>query len=115
MIAMHTLPYEIECRECGSLDVEVDHAPAAGEWFPTGRARCNDCGNRFLFRAPAKAKEQEREDLARYVEGRGGAVVYRPVRCPTCRSTDVPVQHSEPPVRYHRCRNCGETFKSVEK
>lgn len=112
MIAMHHLPYEIECRECGCPDVEVDHAPTPGEWFPTGRARCNECGSHFTFRAPER-REQEAED--RYVEGRGGAVIYRPVRCPTCKSADVPVQHSEPPVRYHRCRNCGETFKSVEK
>jgi ribosomal protein S27E len=114
---MHSLPYEIECKECGCLDVEVEHEPTPGEWFPSGRARCNACGSHFVFRAPEPGKEPAEEfgDAARYLNGRGGAVIYRPVRCPKCRSTDVLVQHTEAPVRYHRCRNCGETFKSVEQ
>ena len=43
-------------------------------------------------------------------------VVYMRPRCPRCGSEDVPVYNSNHiPIRYHKCRNCGLTFKSVEK
>jgi ribosomal protein S27E len=115
---MHTEDYAIECKDCGCLDVEVEKLPVANEWFPTGRAHCNFCGVTFAFRCPPtddKEPEEEFGDACQYVEGRDGAVVYRPVRCPECRSIDVPVTHTAVPIRYHKCRSCGETFKSVEK
>lgn len=108
---MHTLPYEIDCQECGCPDVEVDKVPRPGEWFPSGLARCNECGSTWSFRQPDKEQEAKAEDG----EPRGAAVLYHPVKCPVCQSTDVPVQHSQLPVRYHKCRSCGEPFKSVEK
>ena len=102
---MHTLDYEIDCTTCGCPDVDVEREPRSDAWFADGVARCNDCGQTFSFRAP---KEEAEEPAAR-------AVRYEPVQCPTCRSTDVPVQRTVMPVRYHRCRHCGATFKSVEK
>ncbi len=37
------------------------------------------------------------------------------VRCPRCGSGNCPVYNSNHiPVRYHRCHDCGKTFKSVE-
>lgn len=37
------------------------------------------------------------------------------VRCPNCGSTRCPVYDSNHvPIRYHRCQDCGRTFKSVE-
>jgi len=37
------------------------------------------------------------------------------VRCPTCNSAQCRVYDSNHiPIRYHRCRACGNTFKSVE-
>jgi len=46
------------------------------------------------------------EDVVRYV---------RP-RCPKCGSTNVPVYSSRDiPVRYHKCSDCGHTFKSIEE
>ncbi|HUW32602.1 MAG TPA: hypothetical protein VM223_13410 [Planctomycetota bacterium] len=45
-------------------------------------------------------------------------VIYRPLRCPGCRSKDAPVYSTTNErtrvIRYHRCRKCGRTFKSVE-
>ena len=41
-----------------------------------------------------------------------------PIQCPNpeCRSLETEVYCSRNlPVRYHRCRACGHTFKSVEK
>ena len=102
---MHTLDYEIDCTTCGCPDVEVEREPRHDSWFADGVAHCNDCGQTFSFRAPKEHMEKERET----------AVAYQPVQCPNCRSTDVPVQRTVMPVRYHRCRQCGQTFKSVEK
>ena len=43
-------------------------------------------------------------------------VVYHVIRCPVCNSTRVPVYCSDyKPVRYHKCRDCKATFKSIEK
>jgi len=37
------------------------------------------------------------------------------MRCPACGSNRCPVYDSNHiPIRYHRCRTCGKTFKSVE-
>jgi uncharacterized Zn finger protein len=102
---MHTLPYEIDCISCGCPDVEVEREPNHGAWFADGVARCNECGQVFSFRAPKEAKEGPAEK----------AVLYQPVQCPSCRSTDVPVQRTVGSVRYHHCRACGQNFKSVEK
>lgn len=102
---MHTLDYEIDCTTCGCPDVEVEREPQTGSWFADGVARCNECGQVFSFRTPKEAEE----------EPRGQAVQYQPVQCPVCRSSDCPVQRTVLPVRYHKCRNCQHTFKSVEK
>jgi uncharacterized protein with PIN domain len=102
---MHTLDYEIDCTTCGCPDTEVEREPRAGAWFADGIARCNDCGQQFSFRAPKEHEEKEQQTT----------VSFQAIRCPSCRSTDVPVTHSALPVRYHRCRQCQTTFKSVEK
>ena len=52
-LIVHNLPYEIECRQCGCFDVEIERLPTPGEWFPTGRARCNECLTSFTFRHQA--------------------------------------------------------------
>ncbi len=101
---MHTLPYEIDCKWCGCPDVEVERAPNPKAWFADGVARCNECGGAFHFQG-----KEEPEETA------GKAVIFHRLQCPKCGSCDVPVQRTAPPVRYHKCRTCGETFKSVEK
>ena len=44
-------------------------------------------------------------------------VYYHIVQCPVrrCRSVRAPVYHTEPGgvVRFHRCEDCGKTFKSI--
>jgi len=36
--------------------------------------------------------------------------------CPKCNSTNVPVYNSNHlPIRYHKCSDCGHTFKSIEE
>lgn len=42
-------------------------------------------------------------------------VYYVKVRCPKCGSENCPVYSSEPPIRYHKCKDCSHPFKSVEQ
>jgi len=42
-------------------------------------------------------------------------LLYDRAHCPQCGSRRVPVYSSSHlPIRYHRCRDCGCTFKSIE-
>jgi len=44
-----------------------------------------------------------------------GVVIYHRIKCPKCNSDKVPVYDSSHiPVRYHKCADCGHSFKSVE-
>ena len=44
-----------------------------------------------------------------------GPIYYVLTQCPRkkCRSTHVPVDHTEGKIRYHKCSKCGKNFKSV--
>jgi len=43
-------------------------------------------------------------------------VRYIKPRCPKCNSPNVPVYDSSHlPIRYHKCSDCGHTFKSIEE
>lgn len=50
-------------------------------------------------------------------ENAGGdyAVRFIPLRCPKCGSKRIRWYASHPPVRYHRCKECGYNFKSIEQ
>ena len=42
-------------------------------------------------------------------------VIEIPVRCPRCQSKHTRVTHTELPVRYRKCSECGQNFKSTEE
>jgi len=42
-------------------------------------------------------------------------IIWHVIKCPACKSANVPVYHTQRPIRYHKCADCGETFKSVEQ
>ena len=44
----------------------------------------------------------------------GDAVIYHKYTCRKCRGV-CPVYATKGRIRYHKCENCGHTFKSVEK
>ena len=49
-------------------------------------------------------------------EPKDQVVRYIRPRCPKCGSTNVPVYSSRDlPIRYHKCSDCGHTFKSIEE
>jgi len=41
-------------------------------------------------------------------------VIYYPIKCPNCGSKNVKCYASAPPTRYHKCKDCGKRFKSME-
>jgi DNA-directed RNA polymerase subunit M/transcription elongation factor TFIIS len=43
------------------------------------------------------------------------AVKFIPLRCPRCGSKKIRWYVSHPPIRYHRCKECGHNFKSIEE
>ena len=54
---------------------------------------------------PEAPRRKRRKDFVPFVR----------VRCPACGSLRCPVYNTNHiPIRYHRCQDCGRTFKSVE-
>ena len=41
-------------------------------------------------------------------------IIYYPLRCPRCKSTEIKTHTSKPPIRYHKCRKCDYNFRSIE-
>lgn len=41
-------------------------------------------------------------------------VVFVPVKCPDCGSTNVNCQKKDGSLRYHICQSCNKKFKSIE-
>jgi len=117
-----------DCPRCGCPDVLlVGQSETAGQVFVAGQPsgppmvrrretlRCRLCGHRFTITTPfvEPAELDALEDPP--PDGDDLAVPYFVTRCPACGSTDCPVRHTARPKRYHKCRDCGKTFTSIER
>ena len=57
-------------------------------------------------KSPGPGAPDPKDEVVRYIKP----------RCPKCNSPNVPVYDSNHlPVRYHKCSDCGHTFKSIEE
>ncbi|MFH1370364.1 MAG: hypothetical protein ABII09_03645 [Planctomycetota bacterium] len=75
----------------------------------------DDIPNIDLPASPAPRARRDKPATAK-IEPVARPVIYMKVRCPCCKSTNCPVTNSANlPIRYHKCRECGFNFKSVEK
>lgn len=72
----------------------------------TGRDRQAELRERAQRQSQEVKKKQNNHDYA---------VEYVAVKCPRCGSKKNKKYKHTPPVRYHKCLNCGNNFKSVEK
>lgn len=108
-----------ECPRCGCRDAsQVRQVSRWGQ--PAQRLRCRHCGYLWTVRTveeaqdadPAPAKGTRPDVLAK--DG-GLCVQYHLVRCPGCGGEKCRVYRTLRPVRYHKCGDCGLSFKSVEK
>lgn len=70
---------------------------------PWVRYKCDHCGHEFTLGANPQQP------------GTVNGVVFHPICCPSCKgkNTEVTRKASER-IRYHKCRDCGQNFKSVE-
>jgi transposase-like protein len=111
-----------ECPRCGCQDSSVIRRGV--RWGqPWSRRRCHNCGEAWACNDPPPAAPGD----ARLAAGDDAVpidppppdpdrgVIYHVVRCPNCGSDHCKVTSTRRPVRYHRCDDCGHTFKSVEK
>ena len=107
---MHTLDYEIDCTTCGCPDTEVERGTQNRRLVCRRRGPLQRMRPDFLFSRRRKRRgrggEREKGRRASPTSPSGAHIVDRPI---------VPVQRTVLPVRYHKCRGCGTTFKSVEK
>lgn len=99
------------CPSCGCRDSEkIERRPRETKpgpkkteesWFAKqtsqgDRRLCRYCGREFTA---ADAEEM---------------VPYGTTTCPACKSTNVEVIRTAKPIRYHKCRDCGNHFKSYQ-
>jgi len=46
-------------------------------------------------------------------------IIFKPIECPYCASQRTFIRSkviiSNEPVRYHRCKSCGQSFRSIEE
>jgi len=42
-------------------------------------------------------------------------VIWHVIRCPECGGKNAPCYATKRPLRYHKCKDCGAMFKSVEQ
>lgn len=72
-------------------------------------------GGRWLNRNKNWIKEESSKVVPDIEDNCAYGVPFIPLRCPKCKSKNVKCYSSHPPIRYHRCRECGCRFKSVEE
>lgn len=90
------------CPGCGCPESEVVRTSTWGGAVYEVR-RCDHCKREFTHH-PEHGDDEP-----------ATSVTFHVLRCPCCRSEKVPVTRTMKPTRYHRCDNCGWTFKSVEE
>jgi hypothetical protein len=91
---------ESPCPRCGAM---FGPEPVFNRFWNEWKQQCGHCQMEWTV----KVEEEEKEtpiELAYFV----------PVECPKCHKTDCPVTSSSPPLRKHKCRDCGHAFKSVQ-
>ena len=82
-------------------------------WFGSGVARCKACGARFHFREMPEV--EHREPVVETHDAGEIGVPYVQMQCVSCGGQNVRITSTRRPIRWHRCEDCGGTFKSFEK
>ena len=104
------------CPNCGCRDSRP--VGQSTRWGFTGQRRqCRYCLMQFT---PGTSEPMEVPAAEESAAGNGGGVIFRPVRCPECKSKETKVTSTPRPTagspqrRFHKCEACGAAFKSVE-
>jgi transcriptional regulator NrdR family protein len=117
-----------ECPRCGCQDTETVRGRSRWGGPNLERLRCKHCLYEWREKKWAKAEPDNGEVEApsngdgEHEEREPGAVIYHVLRCPACDSRKTKITSSPkqadptvPRIRYHECKDCQNTFKSVEK
>lgn len=121
-----------ECPRCGCQDSE--EVDTRGRWggLVLTRRVCRHCGYQWRKKKWGTGREELSgespesivESPEPTVEGNGekvDGVPYYVTRCPKCNSRATKIVSSPkavgdmPRIRRHKCKTCGNTFKSVER
>jgi len=107
-----------ECPRCGCQDTEEVFARGRWNGARLPRLVCKNCG--FQWRKKKWATAQGNGDTAEaepseHAEPIPEGVVYHVIRCPNCNSDQTAITSTRRPIRHHKCKQCGNTFKSVER
>ncbi len=99
------------CTLCGCCDSRLLRKGEnwLGQWE---ERQCNHCGRIFrarLDQEPAPGPEPS----APVAPPPAPTLLTAPVPCPSCKSTSTKVASSRVLVRYHKCKNCGHSFKTA--
>jgi len=112
----------MECPKCGCDDIQIIIPARPGTWWSSGKGRCRHCGHTVAIRAADTPPPPDPEPTPATMstpppepQVNGGAVIYRPIRCPKCGSTKTRITSTRRPIRQHKCQDCGHTFKSIEQ
>jgi hypothetical protein len=126
------------CRRRFGCAATLISPPDPTGWFNRqGKARCGHCGLTFAVSPdqepppPSMSPPIAYQDSPPLVTPQAildppplvpveplppaGAVWFVLLRCPHCQSTDTVVAKRKGTVRYHKCRGCQASFKSVER
>jgi len=109
-----------ECPRCGCQDAEV--VGRSARWGQVHeRRQCSHCGRTWLTAVeeePSAVSGQPSVTPAAEPEPAEDAdqvVVYPAICCPQCGSKRTKVSSTRRPIRFHKCLECGWTFKSAEE
>jgi hypothetical protein len=98
------------CPKCGCNDgTKVGEGSRFGRTFR--RIRCRHCSKIYRHNMEAESDAQSTNQAQKTTD----AVDYFILQCPFCKSEKHSVYKTDKPVRYHKCKNCEKSFKSVER
>ena len=98
------------CDRCGCNDLRESGKRSV--WgVESVQFRCDHCGAESSVSAEDLAMERKAATMPEpVIEAK-----WPRTRCPKCGGRDTPVKSTRGRLRWHRCDDCGERFKSAER
>ena len=108
-----------ECPHCGCHDTE--QRGFGHRWgYSVSRMVCRHCGTTFPIKDSTEPTSEQPPNGQHVIAESGPKlIVYPVILCPVdqggCGSSSTKVTSTRRPMRHHKCRDCGFTFKSMEE
>ena len=91
------------CPKCGcNASHQIGAGGRCGRYW--SRWKCDFCANEYTLGSAVREP------------GVVNGVAYNTIHCvcPKCKAKNPPVRSTQGRIRYHKCDNCGQNFKSFE-